>query len=387
MAKEGVVNETINRAGSHSVKWESTQQKFGTQDLLPLWVADMDIACAKCVQEALLNRALHPIYGYTIYPKRYFDAIIYWMQNSFGYKIDKEMIVPGFGVVPAICTAIDALSSAGDGIIVQTPIYPPFISSIKHLNRKVLDNALLYKKGCYEIDFEDLETKAKKAKLLLLCSPHNPTSRAWQRWELERVAAICRRHNVVIISDEIHSDIVYERVHIPIARIAPDITVTLNAPSKSFNVAGLNTSYAIIANSTLRRKYAQRQRKSGYSNGNIFGIEALIAAYSQGQEWLESTKAYLKGNIEFVKEFLEAHNLPIRATATEATFLMWLECKDMQMSDKALAEFFIKRAKLGLNCGIDFGSGGSGFMRLNIATSKELLEIAMRQLFEALKEL
>lgn len=370
----------IDRTGTHSVKWDERFSKFGTDNLLPLWVADMDIPAPECVQRRLIECANHPIYGYTIYPEAYYQAIIGWMQNSFNWTITQEMIVPDYGVVPAIHSAIASLSEIGDGVIVQPPIYPPFISSIKHLGRKLLDNTLVYENGQYRIDFEDLATKAQSAKLLLFCSPHNPTGRAWEMWELKKIVEICRNHHLMIISDEIHADMVYTKPHIPIATLAPERTVTLNAPSKSFNIAGLNSSYTIIPNDKLRRRYTVHQKKSGLSNGNLFGIEALITAYCEGKEWLENVKTYFQNNIAFVNAFLETHQLPIKATPTEATFLMWFNCREMQMNDQELADFFIHQAKLGLNRGGEFGQAGEGFMRLNIGTSREVLEEAMRRL-------
>lgn len=376
----------IDRTGTHSVKWDECLRKFGTDDLLPLWVADMDIAAPECVQKRLQERANHPIYGYTVYPDEYYQAIIGRMQHSFDWSISQEMIVPDYGVVPSIYSAIASLSKVGDGVIVQTPIYPPFLSSVKHLGRKLLDNTLVYENGRYRIDFEDLEEKAKSAKLLLFCSPHNPTGRAWERWELKKIVTICQKHNLLIISDEIHADMIYSKPHIPIATLAPDMTVTLNAPSKSFNIAGLNTSYTIIPNEQLRRRYTVHQKKTGHSNGNVFGIEALITAYSEGREWLDNAKSYFQGNMAFVNAFLEKYQLPIKATPTEATFLMWLDCRAMGLSDQALADFFIHQAKLGLNRGGEFGQAGEGFMRLNVGTSREVLEVAMERLLRAFYE-
>ena len=377
--------KAINREGTYTTKWDDAKKKFGTDDLLPLWVADMDLASPQCVQDAMQKRATHPIYGYTNYPEAYYIAIQNWMEKRFGWRVEKEWIVPCYGVVPSLNFAITAYCKEGDGIIVQTPLYPPFVSSIKHKNRVVLENKLVYDDGTYNIDFEDFEAKAKEAKLFLLCSPHNPTSRAWSKEELERMVEICLTYEVLIVSDEIHADVVYEKVHHSIGTFEKMMQhcVVLNAPSKTFNVAGLNTSYAIIPNDKIRQAYKMEQNKSGITNGNPFGIEAVIATYTDAEVWLEDLKVYLQNNIAYVTRFLIDENIPIVPVKTEATFLMWLDCKGLELTQKELVSFFVDNAKLGLNNGMDFGKEGEGFMRLNVGTSKEVLQVAMQRLLKA----
>lgn len=381
--------QAIDRQGTYTTKYDDAIKKFGTDDLLPLWVADMDLASPECVQLTLAKRAAHPLYGYTVYPPVYYETIQKWMKVRFDWDIQKEWIVPCYGVVPSINFAITAYSEEGDAVIVQTPLYPPFVSSVKHKQRKVLDNTLVYQDGKYSIDFDDFETKAKEAKLFLLCSPHNPTSRAWDKEELEQMIEICLRYDVFIISDEIHADIVYEKVYHSIGSFEKimDKCVIFNAPSKTFNIAGLNTSFAIIPNVSLRKSFIVEQNKSGITNGNPFGIEALISSYTGGAVWLDKLKVYLASNIRYVKIFLQEHNIPIYVVPTEATFLMWLDCKKMNLSHEALLEFFFYRAKLGLNDGKSFSDTGEGFMRLNVGTSKEVLELAMSRLLKAYKEI
>jgi len=380
--------ESINRQGTYTTKLEDAIKKFGTDDLLALWVADMDLASPLCVQNAMKKRAKHPLYGYTVYPERYYNAIQTWMKKRFDWKIKTNWIVPCYGVVPSMNFAIEAHTKKGDGILIQTPIYPPFVSSVKHRKRKLLDNTLVYKNGKYEIDFEDFETKAKEAKLFLLCSPHNPSSRVWDKVELEKMIDICIAYDVLIISDEIHADIVYEKTHHTIGSFEKiqNRCLILNAPSKTFNVAGLNTSYAIIPDDKLRRRYMKEQNRSGITNGNPFGIEALMAAYEEGSEWLDALKVHLWTNIEYVNAFIKMHKLPIKAVGTEATFLVWLDCSEMGFTHEELVNFFVYEAKLGLNDGKSFGEAGEGFMRLNIGTSKEVLEEAMERLLTAYKE-
>jgi len=377
--------KAINRQGTFSTKYDDAKKKFGTEDLLPLWVADMDLASPLCAQNALQKRAQHTVYGYTVYPPEYYESIQNWMLKRFSWHIEQEWVVPCYGVVPSLNFTICAYTNAGDSIIVQTPLYPPFVKSITAKNRVVLDNTLVYENGEYTIDFEDFRTKAKKAKLFLLCSPHNPTARAWKKDELEQMIDICLEYDVLIVSDEIHADIVYEKTHhiLGTFKKMEQHCVILNAPSKTFNIAGLNTSYAIIQSQKLRKAYRVEQNKSGITNGNPFGIEALIAAYNDGDEWLERLKEQLKKNIRYISDYLHEEKIPIVPVTTEATFLIWLDCKGLGLNQKELVDFFICDAKLGLNNGLDFGRAGEGFMRLNIGTSKEVLEDAMQRLSQA----
>ena len=373
----------INRTGTYSVKHEEVKKLFGSSDVIPMWVADMDIASPKEVTKAIQKRALHPIYGYTVYPKEYFQSIVLWMKKRYDLSIQDSWIVPASGVVTSINFAIEAYTNINDSIIVQTPIYPPFISSVKNHKRKLLDNKLLYMNGKYYIDFEDFENKAKKAKLFLLSSPHNPTGRAWSKEELVDLMEICKKYGVVVVSDEIHADLVYGKSNISFASLGYDGCIVLNAPSKTFNIAGLKTSYAIIPNRKLRFAYEAVQRNSGIESGNPFGIEALIAAYNQGDLWLEELKSHLSRNIDLIKDSLKTNQIPIKPIETEATFLMWLDCKKLYNTHKQIIDFFYKEAKLGLSDGKLFGNGGEGFMRLNFGTSSMIISKALKQLNEA----
>ena len=381
--------EVVNRQGTYTTKYDDAKKKFGTDDLLPLWVADMDLAAPLCVQDAMQKRAKHPVYGYTVYPEAYYESIQNWMQKRFVWDIEKEWIVPCYGVVPSINFAISAYSEKGDGVIVQTPVYAPFFSSVKQKNRVLLDNTLVYEDGKYRIDFVDFESKAKVAKLFLLCSPHNPTGRVWDEEELSKIIEICLANDVLIISDEIHGDVVYEKVHHILGSFSniAQHCVILNAPSKTFNIAGLNTSYAIIPDVKLRQKFSLEQNCSGITNGNPFGIEALMAAYDGGSKWLEDLKEHLASNINYVKMSLEKEQIPIKVVSTEATFLMWLDCRALGLTQEKLVNFFLYEAKLGLNDGTSFGRAGEGFMRLNVGTSKEVLELAIERLISAYRRI
>ena len=383
-------NTPIDRGGTYSVKFDGRTSKFGTEELLPLWVADMDLPAPECVTDALVRRARHPVYGYTRYPDRFFEAIANWMAGRHGWRVDTETVVPVPGVVPALNLLVEALSDPGDAVLIQPPVYPPFFRLAKNRGRRLLENPLVYDGRSYTVDFDDFRAKTKEAKLFVLCSPHNPVGRVWREEELKRMAEICLEEGCIVISDEIHADIVYPpHRHLPVASLSDEIarnTVTLNAPSKTFNVAGLNTAYAVVSHSTLRRKLSARLRRYDLTMGNVFGIEAAVAAYEGGEGWLEELLAYLRGNIDYVTGFLKTRIPTIRPVEPEATFLMWLDCRDLGMDDDELRGFFIEKAKLGLNAGVEFGKEGSGFMRLNVGTQRELLEEAMKRLIGAMGE-
>ncbi len=381
--------EAVERRGTDAIKWDDTARRFGRENLLPLWVADMDLAAPKVIRDALARRTEHPVYGYTFFASEFYEAIVWWYAHHFDWTIDPEWIVPDHGVVVSINTAIAAYTEEGDGVMIQTPIYPPFMSSVRDNNRRMLENRLLYESGRYTIDWDDFEAKAREAKLFLLCSPHNPTTRAWREEELVRMASICRRHDVIIVADEIHSDVVHARKHISIGNLpeAGGITLTLHAPSKTFNIAGLNTSFTIIPDPTLRAAYLKRYQQMGLPHGNPFGIEGLKAAYTpQGAAWLADLMVYLQSNITFVRDYLRRHIPRIVPVETEATFLIWLDCQALGLDDDALEVLFFDRAGLALNKGVSFGEAGSGFMRLNIGTSRAVLEEALSRLQKAVAE-
>jgi cystathionine beta-lyase len=356
----------VDRGGTWSVKYDERAAKFGRGDVLPLWVADMDLPAPECVTEALKRRAAHPIYGYTLYPDRFYGAIAAWMRRRHGWRVEREWIVPLPGVVPGLELAVAAFTKPGEGVLVQPPVYHPFLRLGRNHGRKLLENPLR---------LED--------------SPHNPVGRAWEREELARMARICAEEGCLIVSDEVHADIVYPPAgHTPLASLgdgAARITLTFNSPGKTFNVAGLATAYAIVPDDTLRRRLRSELRRYDLTMGNLFGIEALVAAYEGGEAWLGELLEYLRGNIRFVTEYLARHIPQVRPLTPEATYLMWLDCSGLGMDDGALARFFVEKAKLGLNAGVSFGSGGSGFMRLNVACPRSTLEEAMERLKEAVE--
>jgi cystathionine beta-lyase len=378
----------VDRRGTGSSKWDAVAQRFGVANALPLWVADGDFSSPAAVREAIRQRAEHPVYGYTEYTEGFYEAIEGWYRRRFGWEIERKWIVPEHGVVLSLNLAIEAYTEAGEGVIVQTPIYPPFLKAVHRHGRRLLENPLRLTQEGYRIDFEDLEAKASEAKLLMLCSPHNPSGRAWSEEELERIARIAEERDLIVVSDEIHSDIVYGRPHRPFASLPgmEEHSLVLHAPSKTFHIAGLNTSYALIPNDSLRRRYVAAHERAGLDNGNLFGIVALEAAYREGEAWLEALLGIYRENIAYVRDFLAQHTPKIRPLPVEATYLIWLDCRELGLEDEALHSFFLREAKLALNPGISFGKEGSGFMRLNIATSRENLEEAMERLERAYRK-
>ncbi|MGM0534328.1 MAG: MalY/PatB family protein [Campylobacterota bacterium] len=376
MGQKIAFDKPIDRSGSNCVKYAMRQKRFGREDVLPLWVADMDFAAPEALQDALMDRAGHPVYGYTVYPDRYYKAIQTW-QRRYGFDAGQEEILPVPSVVSAINIALQRFSGKGDGVIIQTPIYPPFLSAVKNNNRTLLQNPLYLHEGRYEIDFLGFEKAAREAKIFILCNPHNPSGRVFEPDEMRRMAAICKKHDVLIISDEIHSDIVYDAAHHPMALYAPNRTITLNAPSKTFSITGLSNAYAIIQNDSLRRAMKHALDTLGFHIANPFSIEALIAAYEDGGAYTNDLLAYLRQNRELLLQELTGD---IKAIKPEGTFLCWLDCRGLKLDDKALKEYWINDLGLGLNAGTEFGDVGSGFMRLNFATAKANLQTALSRI-------
>ncbi|WP_425447038.1 MalY/PatB family protein [Dethiothermospora halolimnae] len=385
-------DEVVDRMGTNSIKWDGMDRVYSRDDILPLWVADMDFKAPKPVIDALIDRAKHGIYGYSFRPDSYYEAIVDWIHKRHGWKIEKDWIEFSPGIVPAINIAVMTYTEPGDKIIVQNPVYYPFFSAVENNNRELLYNQLRLKDGKYFIDFDDLEKKIKSgAKMLILCSPSNPTGRVWTKDELERLGKLCTDNNVLIVSDEIHSDIVYkEHKHIPIASISRELlnnTITCMAPSKTFNIAGLSTSEIIIPNKKLRKKFNKEIERIHVGMTNVFGIEALEAAYREGEEWLDQLLIYLQENVDFIKEYI-ANNIPkIEVVDPEGTYLIWLDCRGLGMNNRQLKRFMIEEAKVGLNDGPVFRQGGEGFQRINIGCPRSILKEGLERIEKAVKKL
>ncbi len=375
-----------SRQGSASVKYDLRQMFFNTDDVIPLWVADMDFRTPAFIMDAVRKRAEHEILGYSIRPQSFSDAIINWNQKRHQWKVNKGSILFSPGIVPALNMAVEAYTEKGDAVLVQPPVYFPFFNAVKDFERQLIENPLRLSNGRLNIDFEDFEQKIvdNNVKMFLLSNPHNPGGSVWTEEELQSMGEICLKHRVLVLSDEIHADLIFEgHKHIPLASVSDDIahiTITAMAPSKTFNIAGLATSYMIIPNPDLREKLEKTINRWHVGNGNIFGNVALEAAYNYGEEWLDQLLEYLAGNIAYLHDFIAEHLPRIKVVLPEATYLVWLDCRGLELGDDQLRDFFIQEAGLGLNEGRSFGTGGSGFMRLNIAAPKSLIEKAMGQL-------
>jgi cysteine-S-conjugate beta-lyase len=377
-------DEVIPRENTDCSKYDDRVNRFGRPDVLPMWVADMDFRAPACVRETFLRMVDHGIYGYHLKADRYFRAIIDWFQRRHHYAVEPQSIFFTPGVVPALSQLVRALTKRGDGIIVQPPVYFPFYWAIQVNERQVLQNRLRETHGAYAIDFDDLEAKAREARMLILCSPHNPVGRVWRREELVRIADICLRHDVVILSDEIHNDLVLGgHQHVSIASLSPDIdriTVTCHSASKTFNLAGLSTAYVLINSAELRQAYKEHVAPLHVEALNTFGLRAMEAALTQGEPWLRELLEYLWGNYRALRSFLE-ENLPrVTVSPLESTYLVWLDFRRWDLEHKALRELIIEKAHLGLNDGSTFGPGGEGFQRMNIACPRRVLWKALDQL-------
>jgi cystathionine beta-lyase len=381
----------IDRLGTNSSKWDYRQNVFGTEDVLPLWVADMDFPSPPCVVDAIVKRAQHPIYGYPGKPKAFFEAAAGWMARRFGVEVKTDWMATVPGVVPGIHIAIEAFTQPGDKVIIQPPVYHPFFRAIRNRGRQIVENPLIEKDGRYFMDFDDLEAKIdERTRMLILCSPHNPVGRVWQKDELLRLAEICVKNDILILSDEIHSDIVYEKgAHIPLFSLSPEISqkcITFISVSKTFNLAGLFTSIVFAEDPSIARELKLAIHKASLEDINLFGIEALIAAYNEGEDWLEELLVYLRGNAEYIHAFLQERIPQIKMLLPEATYLGWMDFRALGMNGRELKEFVIHKARLGLNDGAMFGTQGEGFQRINFACPRKMLEEAMYRLEKAVKE-
>ncbi|MDG5471814.1 pyridoxal phosphate-dependent aminotransferase [Jeotgalibacillus sp. ET6] len=376
-------DQPIDRAGTSSVKWDMLKTVFGSEDLLPMWVADMDFKPPQAVLDRLETRLNLPPYGYTFVPDSTGKAVAGWMERKHGWTVKPNWIMYSNGVVPSISTAIRALSKPGDQVLTLTPVYTPFFQMIELNERKLAVSLLLEEEGRYEINWTDFEQKISHSTLFLLCSPHNPSGRVWSRHELERISELCRKHQVTLISDEIHSDLLYSHAeHVPAALAAKDQAdhiVTLAAPSKTFNLAGLQASVIIAKNEELREKIQAEQTKQGFFTLNTFGISAMEAAYEEGEEWLQSLMVYLEENLKLVREAVS--QIPgVTLMEPDSTYLLWMDFRDSGKSDEEVQEALLKKAKLALEPGEKYGEGGQGHVRMNIACSRDLVKEGIKRL-------
>ncbi|TKI68231.1 pyridoxal phosphate-dependent aminotransferase [Sulfurimonas crateris] len=381
---------SVSREETNAEKYTLREKLFGTDDVLPAWVADMDIETPSFVLEAVKKRLEHPIIGYEEVPPSMFEAQIEWMRREHGVEFALEDMLYSHSVVASMNAAIEAFTQRGDKVIVQTPVYPPFFHSVIEHERELIKNPLrLGDDGSYTFDIEDLRSKIdERTKLLLLSSPHNPVGRVWRRDELEEILEVCLEHNIVVFSDEIHCDLIYKpNRHIPFASLskkAREISITAIGVGKTFNMAGFAISSVAIPNKELREKFLKVYNRIHFAQGSSLSHVAFEAAYREGREWLEELKAHLAKNFLILKETCEKYH--IKVTPIEATYLAWLDCRGLGLRDRELREFFVKEAKLGLSAGISFGREGSGFMRLNFAVSSDKMSQIIKNLENALKK-
>ncbi|MDY0123572.1 pyridoxal phosphate-dependent aminotransferase [Sulfurimonas sp.] len=380
---------SVSREETNAEKYTLREKLFGTNEVIPAWVADMDIETPAFVLDAVKKRLEHPIIGYEEVPSSMFEAQIAWMKKEHGVEFALEEMLYSHSVVASMNAAIEAFTDKGDKIIVQTPVYPPFFHSVIEHDRELLKNPLrLGDDGSYTFDIEDLRSKIdERTKLLLLSSPHNPVGRVWRRDELEEILKVCLEHNIVVFSDEIHCDLIYKpNRHIPFASLSKDsreISVTAIGVGKTFNMAGFAISSVAIPSRELREKFLKVYNRIHFAQGSSLSHVAFEAAYRDGREWLEELKAHLEKNFLMLKETCEKYS--INVTPIEATYLAWLDCRGLGLRDRELREFFVKEARLGLSPGISFGREGSGFMRLNFAVSSDKMSQMIKNLENALK--
>ena len=381
-------DEIIERHNTASVKYDLRGTIFGKEDVLPMWVADMDFRTPDFVMEAIRERAANEILGYSIRTDAYFDALIQWLKRRHNWQIQKEWIAFSPGIVPAVNMAVMAFTQENDRIIVQPPVYFPFFGAVKDHNRELVYNPLILRDGRYHMDYDNLEQLCRDgARMLILCNPHNPAGNAWKPEELKQMADICLKYKVLMVSDEIHSDLVNRGYkHTVLASLSPEIsmqTITMVAPSKTFNLAGLSTASVIIENPELLANFSKTLNSLHIGMGNVFGNVAAQAAYTHGDEWLDQLIDYLDGNIQYLMDFVETHLPQLRVIRPEATYMAWIDFSKLGFSDEELNRFVIDKAGLGLNQGIQFGPGGEGFMRMNLACPRSLVEKGLAGLLEA----
>ena len=363
----------IDRTGTDSLKWELFD------DDLPMWVADMDFKVAPAIHEAILNRANHPVYGYTIVPDELFEAYIRWWDGRYGLKMSREDMAYSTGVMPSISSMIRCLTDVGDEILIQSPVYHVFYYVIEDNNRKVLENELIYENGGYRIDFDDLDEKLSKVGMMILCNPHNPVGKIWSREELDKISELCAKHDVILISDEIHCDLTDPGVKYNPFEASGNVIRCLS-PSKSFNIAGFQSSIVHATNGELLEKIKNQMHIDNSDSCNVFACSAVIAAYNSSEDWLEELREVLYENKQTVRDYL-SNELPIvKLVECDATYLLWLDCSALKVPSKVLSEFLRTNQGLFLSAGIDFGKNGDNFLRMNVACPPKLLKEGLGKL-------
>lgn len=383
-------DHVIERRGTACQKWDNLGKVFGDPDILALWKADMDFKAPPEVIERLKKRLDHGIFGYPNRPDDFYDAIISWMSRRHGWNIKKEWICHSPGVTPSLVFSMLAMTRPGDRVVIQSPIYAPFYHIIEENGRRITDNPLVLDNGRFFMNLDDLKAKLNsRVKMLFLCNPHNPSGRVWQKRELEEIAEICLKNNITIVSDDVHSDIVYEgNKHIPIANISRDIeerTITSFSPSKTFNLAGFRSAVVVIPNKDLRDRYNDLISGMHLAGVTVFGAEAIAAAYSTGEEWLEELIEYLSGNLRFVEEFLRENIPAIKLIKPEGTYVPLIDFRELGLSSEELQKFLVHKAGVGMNNGAEFGKVTEGFARMTIAAPRSTITEGLNRIKTAIE--
>ncbi len=382
-------DEYIDRLNTCSTKWDGVSHIFQKPDLLPLWVADMDFPCPKPIIEAIIHHAKKGFFGYSFFPPKYYEAVINWFKRRHNWTLDKNWIFYTPGVIPGINFTIQAFSKPRDKIIIQNPAYPPFFSAVRNNDRRRLLNPLKFTNGRYEMNLEDLKKKVRdpSVKIIILCNPHNPTGRVWTKEELSQFGEICLENQVLVLSDEIHCDLIYtEYKHTPFASISKEFaqnSITCTSPSKPFNFPSLKVSNIIIPNSNFRNKFSKVRQSTGIREANCFASLVVEAAYNECEDWLDELIIYIKKNLEFLKNFIKK-NLPlVNVIEPEGTYLVWLDFRKLGYDTNELSKILLEKAKVALFEGYIFGKGGKGFERINIACPRSILEEALNRISKA----
>lgn len=385
-------NIVVNRKNTNCLKYDFAVRRGRPENVLPLWVADMDFKVAPEITQAIEKRVAHGIFGYSEVKEEYFEAVSAWMEQKHGWHVKEDWLVKTPGVVFALAMAVQAFTEPGDAVIIQQPVYYPFSEVIADNGRRIVDNTLELKEdGKYHINFEDFEQKVKEnhVKLFLLCSPHNPVGRVWTKEEFKKIAAICRKYDVIVVSDEIHEDFVFNGKHQVFADLSEDAknrTITCTAPSKTFNLAGLQVSNIWIANPKLRDKFKKQIAAAGYSQLNTLGLTACEAAYRYGGEWHAELLGYLKSNLNFLREFLQTRLPEVKLIEPEGTYLVWLDFGSLGLTEEQREELLTKKAGIWLDSGAIFGAAGEGFERINIACPRSILKDALERIERAVRQ-
>ena len=386
-------DEIIDRRNTNSIKYDFAKERGMPDSVLPLWVADMDFTVPKSVIETLVNASNHGIFGYSEVKDEYVTVLKEWFSKHYKWDIHPSWLVKTPGVVYAICMAIRALTNVNDCVLIQRPVYYPFSESITSNERNLINNPLQYKDGTYSIDIEDFEHKIieHNVKLFILCNPHNPVGRVWTKEELIAMGDICVKHNVYVVSDEIHADFIYPgREHLVFSNLKEEykeITITCTAPSKTFNLAGLQVSNILIPNKAIKKQFKDEIRKTGYSQLNTMGLLACMAAYKNGEEWLLHLKEYLLSNLNYVREYLFEHIPSITLVEPEGTYLVWIDLSKLNLDEDELEDLIVHKANLWLDKGTMFGPEGTGFQRINIACPRQTLDTALNSFKQAVDSL